>query len=62
MDQGFSSKKAGIINQELGWEIIAAINDDIILLKNFQGIFGGEAFLIFIDGDIRVQCLQFFFS
>src|SRR5262249_10503439 len=48
----FMQKDAGIVDQITGWEIVGAINDDVIVFEDLHDIFGRK--LGAISGDLDV--------
>lgn len=46
MDERFVREKAGIVDQKLGRKIIHAVDDDVIIVEDFERVAGGEALFV----------------
>jgi hypothetical protein len=42
MDQRLSGKETGIVDQELGCEVVDPVDDDVMLANDFQRIAGRQ--------------------
>ena len=55
MGEWFLLHDAGIVDQELGWEIVSTIDDKVILSDQFSDVFRGNKQLVSVDFYIRVH-------
>ena len=60
MDQRFSGKETGVVDQELGRKVVDPVDDDVIFADDLQRIAGCQSLFIRRDLYVGVQRLNFF--
>ena len=58
VDQGFFQEKGGVVGEETGGEIVGAVEDDIVVFGDLDGVFRSEADGMEFEGDVGVGLVE----
>lgn len=56
VDEGLFEEKGGVVGEEAGGEVVGAVEDDVVVFRDPDGVFRGEADGVEVEGDVGV-CL-----
>ncbi len=54
IDQRFPEKKGGVVGEEAGGEIVGAVEDNVVILRDADGVFRSETDGVEIKGDVGI--------
>jgi hypothetical protein len=54
VDIWLAEQDAGVVDEVARGEVVGAVDDDVMILKKFQGILAGEFCFVGCDVDVRI--------
>ena len=54
IDERFFEEKGGVVGEEAGGEVVGAVEDDVVVFRDRDGVFRGKADGVEIEGDVGV--------
>src|SRR5208282_1438628 len=54
----FLEQDAGVVDEIARWEVVCAIDDNIVVFEQFEGIFAGQARFVAVDLDVGIQIVE----
>lgn len=55
VNERFFEKKGGVVGGEAGWEIIGPVEDEVVRLQKFEGVFGGEPSVVADEIEVGIN-------
>ena len=57
-DEGFVEVFAGVVDDVAGGEVVGAVEDEVVLVDDVEGVVVGELFVVLVDGGVGVEVVE----